>query len=106
MRDQKGFTLIEMLIVLTIIATLLILLIPNIAKKNSEIQTKGCDALKQMIENQMQTYVVDTGRYPDTVNTLVQESYIKSDQCSNQTKRIVFSDTSTHELEIVAKRNE
>lgn len=39
---KKGFTLIEMLLVLLIISVLLILIIPNIAKQSDHIQKTGC----------------------------------------------------------------
>ncbi|WP_152908487.1 prepilin-type N-terminal cleavage/methylation domain-containing protein, partial [Geobacillus stearothermophilus] len=42
--NQKGFTLIEMLIVLMVISVLLLIAIPNIAKHNSMINEKGCEA--------------------------------------------------------------
>ncbi|MEH6949160.1 competence type IV pilus major pilin ComGC, partial [Bacillus sp. JJ634] len=44
LRNEKGFTLIEMLIVLLIISVLLIITIPNITKHQSTVQTKGCEA--------------------------------------------------------------
>ncbi len=42
--NKRAFTLIEMLLVLLIISLLLILIIPNIAKQSSHIQSTGCDA--------------------------------------------------------------
>ncbi|PNY97825.1 competence protein ComGC, partial [Staphylococcus chromogenes] len=37
LKENKGFTLIEMLLVLLIISVLLILIIPNIAKQSEHI---------------------------------------------------------------------
>lgn len=45
MKNEKGFTLIEMLIVLLVITVLLLITIPNVTKHNSSIQEKGCDGL-------------------------------------------------------------
>ncbi|KPD01109.1 ComG operon protein 3 precursor [Geobacillus sp. BCO2] len=42
--NQKGFTLIEMLIVMMVISVLLLIAIPNITKHNSMINSKGCEA--------------------------------------------------------------
>ncbi|MFF2854521.1 prepilin-type N-terminal cleavage/methylation domain-containing protein, partial [Peribacillus sp. NPDC058002] len=39
--NERGFTLIEMLIVLLVISILLIITIPNITKNQSTIQSKG-----------------------------------------------------------------
>ncbi|CQR46835.1 ComG operon protein 3 precursor [Paraliobacillus sp. PM-2] len=101
MKNQKGFTLIEMLIVLTVITTLLILLIPNLASKNEDVQVKGCNALKQLTENQLQAYVMDNGTYPNTISTLVDQQYIQTDTCSNGKKRLAFDELGNNEILIV-----
>ena len=41
---QKGFTLIEMLIVLMIISILLLIAVPNMSKNTKVANEKGCDA--------------------------------------------------------------
>jgi len=47
---EKGFTLIEMLIVLAIISILLLVTIPNITRHNTVINNKGCEALINIID--------------------------------------------------------
>ncbi|GAB6255138.1 hypothetical protein PSKAS_06600 [Peribacillus sp. N1] len=47
--NERGFTLIEMLIVLLVISILLIITIPNITKNQSTIQSKGCEAFVKWI---------------------------------------------------------
>lgn len=42
MRNEKGFTLIEMMIVLFVISILLLITIPNVTKNQSSITEKGC----------------------------------------------------------------
>ncbi len=44
LKNEKGFTLIEMMIVMLVISVLLIVTIPNVAKHNSNINNKGCQA--------------------------------------------------------------
>ncbi|KYD29949.1 hypothetical protein B4113_1184 [Geobacillus sp. B4113_201601] len=46
---EKGFTLIEMLIVMAVISVLLLIAIPNMTKHNSMIQSKGCEAFLNII---------------------------------------------------------
>ncbi|PTG45454.1 competence protein ComGC, partial [Staphylococcus cohnii] len=55
--NKRAFTLIEMLLVLLIISLLLILIIPNIAKQSSHIQSTGCDAQIKMIKSVLGKYI-------------------------------------------------
>lgn len=50
LRNQKGFTLIEMMIVLLIISVLILVAIPNVTKHSKSIDTKGCDAYLNTID--------------------------------------------------------
>ncbi|MRG86576.1 competence type IV pilus major pilin ComGC [Salinibacillus xinjiangensis] len=64
MKNEKGFTLIEMLVVLMIISILLLITIPNVTKHNELIDTKGCEAYKEMVESQIQVYKIENGVNP------------------------------------------
>lgn len=46
-RDERGFTLVEMLIVLLVVSVLLLLTIPNIVSQSKSINDKGCEAFIQ-----------------------------------------------------------
>lgn len=81
MKTQKGFTLIEMLVVLMIISTLILITIPNIAKNNKLVEDKGCEALRELAEAQVQAYKIEYHNFPDTIDTLVTEGYLKQDTC-------------------------
>lgn len=76
MINEKGFTLIEMMIVLLIISILLIITVPNVAKHQNTIQEKGCEAYIHLVEGQVQAYRLEFGRFPVTVDELVSEGYI------------------------------
>ncbi|MDW8565101.1 competence type IV pilus major pilin ComGC [Staphylococcus shinii] len=78
--NKKAFTLIEMLLVLLIISLLLILIIPNIAKQSSHIQTKSCEAQLKMIDSQIEAYSLKFNKKPSTMEELVNEGYIKENQ--------------------------
>lgn len=47
--SNKGFTLVEMMVVLLIISVLLLVTIPNIARHTATIDSKGCEAYKTQI---------------------------------------------------------
>ena len=76
----KAFTLIEMLLVLLIISLLLILIIPNIAKQTSHIQSTGCDAQVKMVNSQIEAYALKHNRNPSNIDDLVSDGFIKEGQ--------------------------
>ncbi|WP_158735117.1 prepilin-type N-terminal cleavage/methylation domain-containing protein [Alteribacillus sp. YIM 98480] len=47
--NKKGFTMIEMMIVLLIITVLLLIAVPNMVTNNNVAQSKGCDATIHII---------------------------------------------------------
>ena len=67
----RAFTLIEMLLLL-IISLLLILIIPNIAKQTSHIQSTGCDAQVKMVNSQIEAYALKHNRNPSNIDDLFQ----------------------------------
>jgi competence protein ComGC len=89
---EKGFTLIEMLIVLLVISVLLIITIPNIAKNQSSIQTKGCEAFVKMVQSQVQAYYIDHNAFPASVVELNSEGYLDQTACPNGDTLIISSE--------------
>ncbi|RNF41060.1 competence type IV pilus major pilin ComGC [Planococcus salinus] len=91
LKNEKGFTLIEMLIVMLIITVLIALAIPNVAKQTSAVDDKGCTAFVQMVQGQVEAYRMDEKAIPD-IEDLVSKGYLKTGDtsCSNG-KAIVIS---------------
>jgi competence protein ComGC len=80
MKNEKGFTLIEMMIVMLVISVLLIITIPNVTKHNSNINKKGCEAFVKMVQSQVQSYEIEYGILP-SITDLRTEKYISTDKC-------------------------
>jgi competence protein ComGC len=78
MKNEKGFTLVEMMIVMLVISVLLIVTIPNVTKHNSNINNKGCKAFVKMVQAQVQSYQMDNNKVP-TMADLVAGKYINED---------------------------
>lgn len=83
-KNQKGFTLIEMLIVMLIITVLIAIAIPNVSKQTSAVDEKGCKAFVQMVQGQVESYRMDEKAIP-TITELVTEGYLKTGEtnCPN-----------------------
>ena len=79
MRDD-GFTMLEMLIVLSIIALIFTLTIPNIQDRMKSVRDKGCDALVEVVNTAILQYELDTGEVADSVDELIAEGYLKESQ--------------------------
>lgn len=75
-KNQKGFTLVEMMVVLLVISILLVITIPNITKHQSSINGKGQEAYIKMVEGQVQAYQMEHNKTP-TVQELKLEGYLK-----------------------------
>ncbi|AOV07845.1 competence type IV pilus major pilin ComGC [Sporosarcina ureilytica] len=80
--NQRGFSLIEMMIVLLIISVLILIAIPNVTKHSQKIDEKGCDAYIAMVQGQVEAYKMDTHQYPSDLATLADTEYFEgTPQC-------------------------
>ena len=76
MRKPRGFTLIELLVVLGIVALLLTLAVPrffpSVDKTKETILLDNLRNTRAVIDQ----YHADTGRYPDSLEQLVEKKYL------------------------------
>ncbi|MGV3464118.1 MAG: competence type IV pilus major pilin ComGC [Heyndrickxia sp.] len=84
-KNQKAFTLIEMLVVLLIITILIFVAIPNITKHSRNINDKGCEAFVNMVQGQVEAYEMEKHSYPNSVSDLAGAGYLKEERttCPN-----------------------
>jgi general secretion pathway protein G len=78
MRQSKGFTLIELLVVMAIIATLMTIAVPRYF---SSLENSRETTLRQslaVMREALDHYYGDTGRYPDSIDQLVEQRYLRS----------------------------
>ncbi len=80
LKNEDGFTLVEMTIVLLVIAILMIVFLPNISGVNTRVTTSTDEALVQTINAQKLLYKAEKSVDPEPLNKLVEEGYITSDQ--------------------------
>ena len=89
---QKGFTLLEMIVVVMIIAVLFLLTIP-ISGVIGVVDDKACDALTRVVDSAAVQYRLKYGQLPNSVRDLVSAGFLSEEQmnCSNG-KTVYFSD--------------
>ncbi|UVJ46123.1 prepilin-type N-terminal cleavage/methylation domain-containing protein [Pseudomonas sp. LS1212] len=78
MRRSQGFTLIELLVVMAIIATLMTIAVPRYF---SSLETSRETTLRQslaVIREALDHYYGDTGRYPESIEDMVTQRYLRS----------------------------
>jgi general secretion pathway protein G len=77
-RHHEGFTLIELLVVLAIVAMLLSLAVPRYVQSVDKAkETVLADTLRQT-RAVLDTFHGDIGRYPQTLDELVEKRYLKA----------------------------
>ncbi|MFX3624892.1 MAG: competence type IV pilus major pilin ComGC [Ectobacillus sp.] len=91
--NEKGFTLLEMLLVLLVISVLLLLIIPNVVNQRNTVQTKGCEAIVKSTEAQVQAYQLNNDGAIPTIEQLKDEEYIATTTCPNGAALSVSPDT-------------
>lgn len=80
MKNEKGFTILEMMIVLSIIALIFLLTLPNIQQKEDIICKKGCEALVEVVNAQILLYEIDHLVPPTNISQLIKGGYLKESQ--------------------------
>ena len=70
----KGFTLIELLIVIVILGLLMSLVAPKMFSKVGSSKQKTAKAQMQMLQTSLDTYRLDVGDYPTSLNELRQSN--------------------------------
>lgn len=75
---RRGFTLVELLVVMAIIATLLTIAVPryfrSIQRSREAVLKQDLTTLRESIDK----FYGDTGKYPQTLAVLVEKRYLRS----------------------------
>lgn len=77
-RNSRGFTLIELLVVLAIISLLLTLAVPRYFHSIDTSKEAILAENLQTVRVTLDKFYGDNGRYPDTLDELVEKHYLRS----------------------------
>lgn len=86
---KKGFTLIEMVVVVFIIALILLLTMPNIQKVINTVQDKGCKSQVKVIDAAILEYMLIHDQKPQSTSELISEGLISSEQVKCQNNKVI-----------------
>jgi len=73
-----GFTLIELLVVVAIMAALLSIAAPRYMASLAKAREASLKTDLRVLRDSIDKYKADTGRYPDTLERLVEQRYLRS----------------------------
>ena len=65
-RATRGFTLLELMVVIVIIGVLAVLIAPSVLRRVGEAKVTAAKADLSTLMNQLKIYKLDNGRYPST----------------------------------------
>ena len=76
-RNQKGFTLVELMVVVVIIGILAAIAVPVYNKVSGTAEKNACFANQRTIEGAIEAYRAGEAKNPKNINDLVTEKYLK-----------------------------
>lgn len=73
MRNRKGFTLVELLIVVLILGALAAIAIPRIGTSASNAKINACKTNVDTINSQIELYMANNGSWPSALTDVTQD---------------------------------
>ncbi|WP_257009821.1 competence type IV pilus major pilin ComGC [Evansella halocellulosilytica] len=93
--NQRGFTLIEMIIVLLIISILLLIIVPNMTRNQSVANDMGCEATIELLQTQVAVYQLEhQHQLPSSIDDLA-EYVSRSDMTCPDGKELTIDEDGT-----------
>lgn len=83
---QRGFTLIEMVIVLAIISLLMLIVVPNLNDQRQHAADHQKEALTEVVQNQAEIYTNDTNNEA-TIDAMRKDGYLNEKQADQAKKQ-------------------
>lgn len=79
---KRAFTLIEMVLVMSVIVIIFLLTLPNIQKTMGVVNSKGCEAQLKIVDAAILQSTLKNDRTPTSISELVNDGFLSSRQAS------------------------
>ena len=76
MKKEKGFTLLELMIVIAIIGLLIAVVIPDLLKTREMAEIEACKASLRGVQSSLELYYTHYKNYPENLQVLITEGYL------------------------------
>lgn len=86
MTDRRGFTLVEMTIVLFIISLLILIILPNLSQQRRHAQSIHQGAMQTVVQGQVTAYLDDHQQTTVTYDELKNAQYLTAQQVQQAKK--------------------
>ena len=97
MLDKKGFTLLEMVVVILILSVLFLLMVPNVKNTLDIVNEKGCKGLEKVADSAILEYKMQYDEYPSSISDLVGAGLLEENQTTcDGSKTLVIYDGTAH----------
>ncbi len=77
-RSGRGFTLVELMVVMAIVALLIAIVVPHYSGRITKAEEAVLQQDLSVMRDALQKHYADAGRYPDTLEDLVTKRYLRS----------------------------
>lgn len=106
--NKMGFTLVELLVVLAVIAVLFSIVMPLVGKSIPRAKEAALRENLTVIRKTIDDYYADKGQYPKALNQLEDERYIRKiplDPITGESWEIIYNDSKEQRIVDIRSRS-
>ena len=98
-RQRRGFTLLEMLVVITVTGILVVIVIPRISIQGWNAKSKVCDQYVSDLNSAIERFSFETGAFPASLDDLTPDYYPEAIPVCPNTGLPYTVDPTTHSVQ-------